>query len=198
LRFPQQAINFEPGMNLMVAPDDGVNPLRAGGPVTLTGVNVPTGTLTIAGNWNATFPAMANGDYLVAGSASGSDYQVGMHGITAWIPPAAARPAGVLFGVTRAVVYDILKKEKEGDLRDRSWAPKHQPKKTPVEVEDRVVAAKNKTHLGPERLSRYLEEHEGLLVPGGYSISVPRNGQNSLAADSASLVGATLPASNHL
>jgi transposase len=72
-----------------------------------------------------------------------------------------------MFGVTRAVVYDILKKEKEGDLKDRSWAPKHQPKKTPVEVEDRVVAAKNKTHLGPERLSRYLQEHEGLSVPGG-------------------------------
>jgi len=69
-----------------------------------------------------------------------------------------------MFGVTRAVIYDIIKKEKTGDLTDRSRAPKHQPKKTAVVVEDKVVAAKNKTHLGPERLSRYLQEHEGLSL----------------------------------
>jgi len=75
--------------------------------------------------------------------------------------------AARMFGVNRAVVYDILKKEKEGDLRDRSRAPRHQPKRTPAEVEDRVVTAKNKTHLGPERLSRYLEQYEGLSVAVG-------------------------------
>jgi len=72
-----------------------------------------------------------------------------------------------MFGITRAVVYDILKKDKEGDLRDRSRAPKGQPRKTPREVEDRVVVAKNKTHLGPERLSRYLQEYEKITVPVG-------------------------------
>jgi transposase-like protein len=72
-----------------------------------------------------------------------------------------------MFGITRAVVYDILKKDKEGDLRDRSRAPKSQPRRTPREVEDRVVAAKNKTHLGPERLSRYLQEYEKITVPVG-------------------------------
>ena len=72
-----------------------------------------------------------------------------------------------MFSITRAVVYSILKKEREGDLRDRSRAPKYQPKKTPDLVEDKVVEVKNRTHLGPERLSRYLEEHEGLSVPAG-------------------------------
>jgi putative transposase len=72
-----------------------------------------------------------------------------------------------MFGITRTVVYDILKKEKEGDLRDRPRVPKHQPRKTPAGIEDRVVAAKNRTHLGPERLSRYLREHEGISVPAG-------------------------------
>ncbi len=75
--------------------------------------------------------------------------------------------AARMFGITRAVIYDILKKEKAGDLRDRSRAPRHQPGKTPAEVEDRVVEAKNKTRLGPERLSRYLQEYERLSVAVG-------------------------------
>ncbi len=72
-----------------------------------------------------------------------------------------------MFGVTRAVVYDILKKEETGDLTDRSRAPRCQPKKTTAAVEDKVVAAKNKTHFGPERLSRYLQEYEGTRVAAG-------------------------------
>jgi len=71
------------------------------------------------------------------------------------------------FGITRAVVYDILRKDQEGDLRDRSRAPKHQPGKTPAAVEDRVIELKNKTRLGPERLSRYLDKYESIPVPAG-------------------------------
>ena len=72
-----------------------------------------------------------------------------------------------MFGINRAIVYDILKKEKAGDLRDRSRAPRHQPKKTPAAVEDKVVEVKNRTRLGPERLSRYLKEYERLSVAVG-------------------------------
>jgi len=72
-----------------------------------------------------------------------------------------------VFGITRAVVYDIRKKERTGNLRDRSRAPRRQPRHTAVEVEDKVVAIKNKTHFGPERLSRYLQKYEGLYVPVG-------------------------------
>jgi putative transposase len=75
--------------------------------------------------------------------------------------------ASRMFGITRAVVYDIRRKDREGDLKDRSRAPKHQPGKTPPVVEDRVVDLKNKTRLGPERLSRYLDKYEGLRVPAG-------------------------------
>ena len=56
------------------------------------------------------------------------------------------------FGFTRPVVYDILKKQAEGDLSDRSRVPKRQPNKTPRETETRVMAAKNNTRLGPKRL----------------------------------------------
>jgi len=72
-----------------------------------------------------------------------------------------------MFGINRSVVYDILHKWAEGDLRDRPKTPKHQPNKTPSEIEGQVVAAKNKTRLGPERLSRYLYKYERLSVPAG-------------------------------
>ncbi len=51
-----------------------------------------------------------------------------------------------MFGITRAAVYDILKKEREGDLRDQSRAPKYQPQKTPAGVEDREGSKGKRTH----------------------------------------------------
>ena len=85
-----------------------------------------------------------------------------------------------MFGITRAVVYNILKKEKEGDLKDRSRAPQHQPRKTSAAVEDKVVEVKNRTHLGLERLSRYLQEHEGLSVPAGTIRHILRRNKGKL------------------
>ena len=75
--------------------------------------------------------------------------------------------AASIFGINRAVVYDIIKKEKEGDLRDRSKVPKRQPRKTPIALEDKVIEVKNSTGLGPARLSRYLKQHEGISIPPG-------------------------------
>jgi len=72
-----------------------------------------------------------------------------------------------VFGINRCVVYDILKKQAEGDLTDRSRAPRHQPRKTPANIEGQVIAAKNKTHLGPIRLSLYLIKYEGLKIAAG-------------------------------
>ena len=65
------------------------------------------------------------------------------------------------------MVYDILKKKEEGDLRDRSRTPKHQPRRTPLPVEDRVIEVRNRTHLGPERLAIYLRDNEDLSAPAG-------------------------------
>lgn len=71
------------------------------------------------------------------------------------------------FGINRPVIYDILKKEKEGDLTDRSKAPKTNPSKTPQTVEDKVVELKNRTRLGAKRLSKYLAKYENTRVPYG-------------------------------
>ena len=73
----------------------------------------------------------------------------------------------MVFGINRPVIYDILKKEVEGDLSDRSKAPKHSPNKTSPETEDKVIEVKNKTRMGAKRLSRYLEKYENLDVPYG-------------------------------
>ena len=75
--------------------------------------------------------------------------------------------ASRMFGINRVVVYDILKKETEGDLSDRSKAPKHSPNKTSPETEDKVIEVKNKTRMGAKRLSRYLKKYENLVVPYG-------------------------------
>jgi transposase len=84
------------------------------------------------------------------------------------------------FGINRSVVYDILRKQQEGDMRDRSRVPKRQPNKTAPEIEDRVVKAKNKTHMGHKRLSIYLKKYEGLTVPAGTIRHILRRNRDNL------------------
>jgi len=77
------------------------------------------------------------------------------------------------------VLCDIPKKDKMGDLRDRPRVLQHQPRKTPTGIEDRVVAAKNRTHWGPERLSRYFQEHEQIIGAGGHHPAYPEKEQSA-------------------
>jgi putative transposase len=73
----------------------------------------------------------------------------------------------LVFGINRTVIYDILSKAREGNLKDHSRAPHNQPRRTSIQIEDKVIEIKCKTRYGPERLSRYLKQHEGLSVPPG-------------------------------
>ena len=75
--------------------------------------------------------------------------------------------AAQVFGINRCVVYDILSKQATGDLRDRSRIPKRQPNKTPAKVEQQVVDLRNKTRMGPRRLSIHLAKYEKIKVPAG-------------------------------
>jgi len=88
--------------------------------------------------------------------------------------------AARVFGIKRPVIYDILRKEEEGDLRDRSKAPHNHPRRTPPDVQTKVVEAKNKTRLGPIRLSTYLRKHEGLSVPPGTIRHILRRNRSRL------------------
>jgi len=88
--------------------------------------------------------------------------------------------AAQVFGINRPVVYDIVKKEREGNLKDRSRTPHHQPRKTPRAIEKRVIEVKNKTHLGPKRLSRYLKRYENITVPAGTIRHIVRRNKDAL------------------
>jgi len=71
------------------------------------------------------------------------------------------------FGITRPTVYNIVERGNTGMLEDKSKAPINQPRKTPSDIETKVIEVKNKTRLGPKRLSRYLDKYSGLIVPYG-------------------------------
>jgi hypothetical protein len=69
--------------------------------------------------------------------------------------------------INRPVVYDIINKYRQGDLKDRAKIPHHQLRKTPLHIETKVIEIKIKTRLGPKRLSRYLKRDEPIDVPPG-------------------------------
>jgi len=75
--------------------------------------------------------------------------------------------AAAVFAIQRATVYDILSKQREGDLTDRSRAPKTSPRRTAPEVEDKVIELKNQTRLGPKRLAIHLDKYHKLKVAYG-------------------------------
>lgn len=87
------------------------------------------------------------------------------------------------------MVYDVIKKEKEGDLRDRAKMPKHQPRRTPMAIEDKVIEVKNKTRFESERFSRYLKLHEGISVPAGTVRHIIRRNKRKINSPPALLQG---------
>jgi putative transposase len=86
----------------------------------------------------------------------------------------------LVFGITRPVVYDIIRKEREGDLKDRLRAPHHQPNRTSACIEDKVIEVKGRTRYGAERLSRYLKQYEGISVSPGTIRHVLRRNKGRL------------------
>ncbi len=58
-----------------------------------------------------------------------------------------------VFGLTRAVVYDIITKFKEGNLADRSRAPKRVANRTPRVIEQLVVSIRQQQKKGGDKIS---------------------------------------------
>jgi len=54
-------------------------------------------------------------------------------------------------------------KEGEEGLKDRSHRPHHIPRRTPPEIEQKVIEARQKTGYGPKRLSLWLQR-QGILI----------------------------------
>lgn len=72
-----------------------------------------------------------------------------------------------VFGINRTVVYNIVKKDQQKNLRDRSKAPKNIPHKTPANLEDLIVQLKNKLKLPNKDLSFYLFKYHGVDIAYG-------------------------------
>lgn len=71
------------------------------------------------------------------------------------------------FGIQRLTVYNILKKSQEGDLMDRSKAPRKVANKTPEYILSQILEAKQETGFGPTRLTKYLLEHYNIEISYG-------------------------------
>lgn len=69
-----------------------------------------------------------------------------------------------LFGITRITVYDILRKSKEGNLKDRPKAPKTVANKTADEVIIKILKLNNRTGYGAKRISKYLFKLYGIKI----------------------------------
>jgi transposase-like protein len=85
------------------------------------------------------------------------------------------------FGITRNVVYDIRRRARGGDLTDRSRRPHRHPTRTPRQVEDRVIAARNRTRLGYERLAKHLAA-QGLDIPWPTMRNILKRNRHRLTA----------------
>ncbi|MFC1867087.1 helix-turn-helix domain-containing protein [Thermodesulfobacteriota bacterium] len=77
--------------------------------------------------------------------------------------------AAASFGINRTVVYDIIRRSKDGNgnLKDRPRVPKSQPRKTPREIENKIIEIKNKVQLSPKKLAEYLKKNEGISIATG-------------------------------
>ena len=69
-----------------------------------------------------------------------------------------------------------------GELKDIPRTPHHQPRKTPAALEEQVIAARNKTRLGPKRLSLYLAKYEGIELSWATIRNILRRNRHRLTA----------------
>jgi len=69
------------------------------------------------------------------------------------------------FGITRAVVYDILKRK--DSLKDKSKAPKIIANKTNALTEELVIKIKKELGFGPRDICLHLAQHYKINLPYG-------------------------------
>lgn len=70
-----------------------------------------------------------------------------------------------LWGTSRQLVRKWVRRFQEGEgVGERSRRPQASPRRTPGEVEEKVMEARKKTGYGRKRLAWYLAREEGLLL----------------------------------
>ena len=63
-----------------------------------------------------------------------------------------------MLNTSRHTVYKCIRKEREGNLEDKSRAPKHIHNKTDNRIEKLVIGIKKRTRYGPIRIQQELED----------------------------------------
>ena len=72
----------------------------------------------------------------------------------------------LVFGINRTVVYDILRKEEQGNLKDCYRAPCNRPRRTPIQVEDKVIRPNVRPDMaqrGCHAISNNMKTYRALL-----------------------------------
>lgn len=75
--------------------------------------------------------------------------------------------AAKFFMVTRRVVYDIIKRNKQGLLKDLSRVPKTLRNKTPDETQELVVRLHTKHNFSARQIEAYLKQNGIVRLPYG-------------------------------
>lgn len=71
------------------------------------------------------------------------------------------------FGIQRLTIYDILKKNQEENLKDRSKAPKKVINKTSDQLVSQIMEIQKQTDFVPSRLVKHLLEHHNIKIAYG-------------------------------
>ena len=85
-----------------------------------------------------------------------------------------------VFGLTRTVIYDILRKNEDGNLQDRSRAPKNVANKTPRWIEQLVINIWQQERIGPKSISFKLYKEHDIDLPYGTIRGIIRRADRTL------------------
>lgn len=103
LSTPSQVYNFQKGMWVSLASDDGSSATPAGlrtGKARITGMDVDAGTLTVQGTWSGNISGASTSDYIFAAGYYGS--VCAFYGYDAWIPSSAPSASDAFNGLNRS------------------------------------------------------------------------------------------------
>ncbi|MCL4366128.1 IS630 transposase-related protein, partial [Patescibacteria group bacterium] len=84
------------------------------------------------------------------------------------------------FGIQRLTIYNILEKNRQGDLQDRSKAPRRVANKTSSDIEQKIIQGATKTGYGAKKLQKFLYDKYNITIPYGTLRGIIRRHLKSL------------------
>jgi transposase len=88
------------------------------------------------------------------------------------------------FGISRSIFYlwkKAYEQQGESGLINSKPCPVNIPSRTPSKIEEKRLHLRRKYHLGPQRITWFLERYHGIVIsPRGVYYVLKRNGMNRL------------------